>query len=117
VPLWLLWWSALQLVRPAFSRLRTFMWFATAVAGFTVRTELLGVTSVVRALKLKRKCYESLIRNLHSSAVRLDELSALWTQAVLRLFPSPLRVNDRLVLVVDGEWNKTGAGAAKAGAY
>jgi hypothetical protein len=78
------------------------MWFATAVAGFSVRTELLGVTSVVRALKLKRKCYESLIRNLHSSAVRLDELSALWTQAVLRLFPSPLRVNDRLVLVGDG---------------
>ena len=102
MPLWLLWWSALQLVRPAFTRLRTFLWFATAVAGFTVRTELLGVTSIVRALKLRRKCYENLIRNLHSSAVRLDELSALWTQAVLRLFPSPLRVNDRLVLVGDG---------------
>ena len=102
MPLWLLWWSALQMVRPAFSRLRTFLWFATAVAGFTVRTELLGVTSIVRALKLRPKCYENLIRNLHSSAVRLDELSALWTQAVLRLFPSPLRVNGRRVLVGDG---------------
>jgi hypothetical protein len=69
------------------------MWFATAVAGFTVRTELLGVTSIARALKLRKKGYENLIRNLHSSAVRLDELSALWTQAVLRLFPSPLCVN------------------------
>jgi hypothetical protein len=39
VPLWLLWWNALQLVRPAFTRLRTFLWFATAVAGLTVRTE------------------------------------------------------------------------------
>ena len=102
MPLWLSWWSALQLVRPAFSRLRTFMWFAAAVAGFTVRTELLGVTSIARALKLRKKGYENLIRNLHSSAVRLDELSALWTQAVLRLFPSPLRVKDRLVLVGDG---------------
>src|SRR5450631_4909316 len=102
VPLWLLWWSALQLVRPAFSRRRSFLWFATVVAGFTVRTEHLGVTSIVRALKLKSSCYDSLIGNLHSSAVRLDELSALWTQAVLRLFPSPLRVNDRLVLVGDG---------------
>ena len=102
MPLWLSWWSALQLVRPAFTRLRTFMWFATAVAGFTVRTEHLGVTSTVRALKLRQKCYESLIRNFHSSAVRLDELSALWTQAVLRLFPNPLRLNDRLVLVGDG---------------
>jgi hypothetical protein len=102
MPLWLLWWSALQMVRPAFSQLRTFLWFATAVAGFTVRTELLGVTSIVRALKVKPTCYENLIRNLHSSAVRLDELSALWTQAVLRLFPNPLCVNGRRVLVGDG---------------
>src|SRR5450631_3061928 len=67
MPLWLLWWSALQMVRPAFSRLRTFLWFATAVAGFTVRTELSGVTSIVRALKFRPKCYENLIRNLHSA--------------------------------------------------
>ena len=50
--LWMAWWAAINLLRPAFSRLRTFLWFATAVAGFTVRTELLGVTSLVRALKL-----------------------------------------------------------------
>jgi hypothetical protein len=37
MPLWLLWWSTLQMVRPAFSGLRTFLWFATGVAGFTVR--------------------------------------------------------------------------------
>ena len=60
MPLWLLWWGALQMLRPAFSRLRTFLWFATVVAGFTVRTELLGVTSIVRALKLRRKCRRSL---------------------------------------------------------
>jgi hypothetical protein len=102
MPLWLLWWNALQIVRPAFSRLRTFLWFATAVAGFTVRTELFGVTSIVRALKLRPKCYDALLDNMHSSAVRLDELSALWTQAVLRLFPNPLRVNGRRVLVGDG---------------
>jgi hypothetical protein len=102
VPLWLLWWNALQTVRPAFTRLRTFLWFATAVAGFTVRTELLGVTSIVRALKLRPKCYDMLLDNMHSSAVRLDKLSALWTQAVLRLFPNPVRVNGRRVLVGDG---------------
>ena len=43
--LWMPWWNAIWQLRPAFSRLRTFLWFATAVAGFTVRTELLGVTS------------------------------------------------------------------------
>jgi hypothetical protein len=54
--LWIPWWNAIWQLRPAFSRLRAFLWFATAVAGFTVRTELLGVTSLVRALKLDARC-------------------------------------------------------------
>jgi hypothetical protein len=100
--LWMAWWDAICLLRPAFSRLRSFMWFATAVAGLTVRTELLGVTSIVRALKLRPALYNKLRDSLHSDAVQLDRLSALWTQAVLRLFPDPLRVNGRRVLVADG---------------
>jgi DDE superfamily endonuclease len=100
--LWIRWWNAISLLRPAFSRLRTFLWFATAVAGLTVRTELLGVTSIVRALKLHPCFYDKLLDHFHSPAVKLDRLSALWTQAVLRLFPAPLRSNGRLVLVGDG---------------
>ena len=82
--------------------LQTFLWFATAVAGFTVRTDMLGVTSIVRALNLDARCYNTLIDCFHSSAVKLDRLTALWTQVVLRLFPQPLRVNGRCVLVGDG---------------
>jgi hypothetical protein len=100
--LWLHWWSAIQMLRPAFSRLRTFLWFSTAVAGITVRTDLLGVTSIVRALALKPRFYGPLLDLFHSSAVKLDQVSALWTQAALRLFPAPVRVNGRLVLVGDG---------------
>src|SRR5271166_5448947 len=100
--LWMLWWNAILMLRPAFSRLRTFLWFAAAVAGFTVRTELLGVTSIVRALNLDPRCYNALVDYFHSSAVKLDRLTALWTQLVLRLFPQKLRVNGRYVLVGDG---------------
>ena len=100
--LWIAWSNAIGLLRPAFSRLRSFMWFAAAVAGLTVRTELLGVTSIVRALKLKPRYYNKLLDSFHSSAVKLDRLSALWTQAVLRLFPHPLLVNGRRVLIGDG---------------
>src|SRR6201993_4985917 len=100
--LWGIWWNAIFLLRPAFSRLRSFMWFATIVAGLTVRVELLGVTSIARALNLPPNLYTKLLKNFHSSGLKLDRLSALWTQAVLRLFPSPLRVNGRLVLVGDG---------------
>lgn len=100
--LWLHWWNAIWLLRPAFSRLRTFLWFATAVAGLTVRTERLGVTSIVRALALQACFYDPLLDLFHSSAVKLDRLSALWTKAALRLFPAPLRVNGRRVVVGDG---------------
>jgi hypothetical protein len=101
MPLWVLWWNALQMLRPAFSRLQTFLWFATTVAGFTVRTEHLAVTSIVRALKLMPGCYGNLVKHMHSSAVRLNDLNALWTRIVL-LFSSPIRVNGRRVLVGDG---------------
>lgn len=67
--LWTAWWNAIWLLRPAFSRLRTFLWFATAVAGFTVRTELLGVTSLVRALKIEARFYNKLVDHFHSPAV------------------------------------------------
>jgi hypothetical protein len=100
--LWICWWDAIRLLRPGCTRLRTFLWFATCVAGLTVRTDLLGVTSIVRALGLHERFYDNLLDHFHSTGVLLDELSALWAHVVLRLFPDPLRVNGRLVLVGDG---------------
>jgi hypothetical protein len=100
--LWLHWWDAIGLLRPVFSRLRSFLWFATAVAGLTVRTDLLGVSSIVRVLALKPLLYDRLLDHFHSTAVKADALVALWTRVVLKLFPAALRVNGRLVLVGDG---------------
>lgn len=100
--LWCYWWNAIWLLRPAFSRLQSFLWFATGVAGLMVRTDMLGVTSIVRALKLRACFYDNLLKSFHSKAVKLDALSALWTQMVLRLFAHPVRVNGRLVVIGDG---------------
>jgi hypothetical protein len=102
MPLWRYWWDAIWLLRPVFSRLRSFLWFATAVAGLTVRTELLGVTSIVRGLTLKPLLYDRLLDHFHSTAIKADPLAALWTRVVLKLFPAAVRVNGRLVLVGDG---------------
>src|SRR6202521_6280120 len=100
--LWMPWWNAIWRLRPAFSRLRTFLWFVTAVAGFTVRTELLGVTSLVRALKLEARFYNKLVDHFHSPAVKLDRLPAAWARRGLRLFPQPLPHNGRGVRVGRG---------------
>src|SRR5215813_3463404 len=94
--------TAIQSLRPAFSNEITFMWFSIVVAGMIVRTDLLGVTSIVRALNLRPELYHALLRLFHSTAVKLDRLTALWAHTVLLLFPSPVRVNGRLVLVGDG---------------
>src|SRR5258705_10135291 len=113
--LWIAWWDAIWLLRPAFSRLRAFMRFAITVAGLTVRTDSLGGTSIVRALKLRPRLYNKLLDHFHSDAVQLDRLSALWTQAALRLFPQPLPANGRRDLVGEGikatKWRKKIAGA------
>src|SRR5262249_37790047 len=89
--LWGIWWNAILLLRPAFSRVRTFLWFVTAVAGLTVRVDLLGVTSIVRALNLRSRLYTKLLQHFHSSGIKLDRLSALWARTVLQLFPSPVK--------------------------
>src|ERR1700731_2510287 len=101
--LWGSWWNAIQPLRPAFSRLRAFMWFATIVAGMTVRTELLGVTSIVRALNLRPNLYNLLRKHFHSSAVKLDRLSA-----------AILKVDRRLVYSIFWVWSSSG-GMVKAG--
>src|ERR1039457_5565549 len=94
--LWLHWWNAIVLLRPAFSRLRSFLWFSTAVAGPTVRPELLGVTSIVRALSLKPLFYDRLLDHFHSAAVKPDALAALLARLVLKLFPAPVLVGDAI---------------------
>lgn len=100
--LWILWWEAIRTLRPGCRRLRTFLWFVLNVAGLTIRTDPLGVTSLIRALGLHEQCYDNLLDNYHSSGICLDTMTALWAQLVLKLFPGLIRVNDRLVLVGDG---------------
>jgi hypothetical protein len=100
--LWDACWNALQSLRPAFSRGGTFMRFATVVIAMMVRSDLLGVTSIIRALNLRPKLYHPLRKHFHSKAIKLDQLAVLWTRTVQRLFSNPVRFNDRLVLVGDG---------------
>ena len=102
MPLWNYWWEVIRLLKPAFSRSRTFLWFTVCVVGLSVRTDNLGVTSLVRALGLDGKYYDNLLDSFHSAAVKLDALSATWAKVVLSVFPGLVRVNGRLVLVGDG---------------
>ena len=73
--LWISWWNIVCLLRPAFSRARTFLWFLLVLAAFSVRNDLLGVSSFVRALGLSEHFYEHLLHFFHSNAVKTDRLA------------------------------------------
>ena len=102
--LWIHWWNAIVLLRPAFSRQRTFLWFIVCVAGMSIRSDNLGVSSIVRALALDARFYDKLLDSYHSRAIKLPLLSAVWTRMVLSLFGERIeRVKGRPVLLADGK--------------
>lgn len=101
--LWLSWWKLVLELRPAFSRSRAFLWFAVVVAAFSVRGDVSGVTSFVRALGLRQQFYDRLVDFFHSPAVIMPRLTALWTDLVLRVLQYHLlTVNGRIILLADG---------------
>jgi hypothetical protein len=100
--LWIEWWNLTCELRSACARTRTFLWMSLCLAGMTVRKDLLGVTSIVRALGLEPACYDRLLDFFHSAALDLDKLTRAWRALVFRLDPGILRVNGKPVLVGDG---------------
>lgn len=101
--LWNLWYQNVTALRPACARTRTFLWLVVVLAAMTVRTDLAGVTSLVRSHGLRAACYHRLLAFFHSPALDLPRLIRTWTALVLRLFaPRLVRVGGRIVLLADG---------------
>src|SRR3972149_1954066 len=100
--LWNDWWKLVSELRSACARIRPFLWMALFLAGMTVRKDLMGVTSIVRALGLKPACYDRLLDFFHSPALNLDKLTRAWCSLVFRVHPGVLRVGGRPVLVGAG---------------
>ena len=100
--LWIYWWNLVCQLQSACARTRTFLWMSLCLAGMTVRKDLRGVTSIVRALGLEPACYDRLLDFFHSPALDLTKLTGAWCALLFRLDPAILRVNGRPVLVGDG---------------
>jgi hypothetical protein len=78
------------------------MWMVLVLLGLSIRSDLAGVTSFVRAGWLLPGAYRRLLHLFHTTALRLPQLTSLWTRlAYSRLF-TPLRFGGRPVLAADG---------------
>ena len=99
--LWIQWWKVASKFRLCFSRHQTFLWFAVVLMAFSVRTELVGVTSFIRALGLEEIYYDRLLDFFHSKGADLSSITRVWLKVLLE---SNLghRVNGRLIILGDG---------------
>ena len=84
-----------------FSRETAFKWFCVIVVGFMLRSDHLGITSIIRDLALDGNNYENLRHFFYSTAWTLDNLRHCW-YAVVRDSGLVYTVNDRSVLAGDG---------------
>jgi hypothetical protein len=99
--LWTTWFAVVAQLRPACARWRTFAWMVVVLLGFSIRPELLGVTSIVRALELAPPLYLRLLALFHSRALKLDTLTALWVAWSRQAF-TPLRSGGYVICLADG---------------
>jgi len=100
--LWLRWLAVVEQLRPACSRMKTFLWLSVCLAGMCIRPDTFGVTSIVRAFGLKDVFYDRLLDFFHSTALNLGELTRRWVHSVVTIFPGVLTKNGRLLIVGDG---------------
>lgn len=87
-------------LRGVFSRRTAFTWFVVVFAGFILRTDWLGVTSMVRALELSPVLYPHLLHFFHASSWSGEELLACCVKWLARNGLIVLR-NGRAILIGD----------------
>ena len=84
-----------------FSRKAAFYWFVTITIGFMLRSDKLGVTSVIRDLALCPDCYDSMLHFFRASSWSLADIRQRWFSAVSKFSPLYKEGNYH-ILVGDG---------------
>ena len=87
--------------RPCFSRKATFSWFVTVIAGFMIRSDMLGITSVIRDLSLNPALYNSMEHFFRADSWEWEDIFTTWARTISSHAPLK-RIAGRAVLVGDG---------------
>ena len=87
--------------RSCFSRKATFHWFVIIIIGLMIRTDTLGLTSIMRDLNINGRLYEAMIHFFYSKAWCLENLRKAWIHITKKHAPL-IKISDRYVLPADG---------------
>ena len=87
--------------RDCFAREASFNWFVIIITVIMLRSDKLGLTSIIRDLGLASKHYESIIHFFHSSSWSIEPILEKWVQ-VVKTFAPLYYENDSVVLIGDG---------------
>lgn len=84
-----------------FSRKAAFRWFVIITLGLMLRSDKLGVTSVIRDLALRPDCYVSMIHFFRASSWSMESIRQRWFEAV-KVYSPLYRESEFHVLIGDG---------------
>ena len=84
-----------------FKRDKTFWWFIPVVIGLMLRTDVLGVTSVIRFLDLNPNGYWNLVHFFHSTAWAVETLTKTWIKVVEKA-DVLIKIDGKILLLGDG---------------
>ncbi len=87
--------------RSCFSRKAAYGWFVTIVVGLMVRSDTLGITSIIRDLALNPAVYNSMEHFFRADSWEWAGIFHTWVRTVCRYAPLK-RISGRAVLVGDG---------------
>ncbi|MEG1982061.1 MAG: transposase [Clostridia bacterium] len=87
--------------KKCFNRNATFEWFIVIVVGFMIRSDKLGVTSVIRDLDIASKSYTTMMHFFRSDAWKLQDLINTWVKIVKGIAPI-YKEDGFTILVGDG---------------
>lgn len=90
----------LKFMRPAFSRQSTYYWFVVVFVGLILRTDNLGVSSIIRALAFAPQTYPCLLHFFHSTAWNIETIMPIWWRWLVQQNVA-YRVDNRLVMLGD----------------
>ena len=99
--LWIEWLAAVNELRSACSRTRTFLWLVLSLAALSCRSDNAGVTSFVRVLNFRPEAYHRFLHFFHCTGIDLELLTAAWVRLCLVLF-RPVEADSRLICLADG---------------